>query len=206
MRLCQVDALPELPAVAAEPYRLLLTGKWRGRRRLAGARLPPTSAPRPSPTGTTRRAWRRGAAGRARRRPGGPARAPPAGSGGTPRGLSWTASGHPAGLPTLHGSCCGAGRHKSNAAIAATCRSPLSSAPKALTCALARREGFEPPNRQIRSLEAAGNLASSWKGSAAQESRPLRSAQVAQGRTLTASLTEQSKRRGLRAPDFNLVL
>jgi hypothetical protein len=30
MRLWQVDALPELPAVAAEPYRLLLTGNWRG--------------------------------------------------------------------------------------------------------------------------------------------------------------------------------
>jgi class 3 adenylate cyclase/tetratricopeptide (TPR) repeat protein len=29
MRLWQVDALPELPAVAAEPYRLLLAGDWR---------------------------------------------------------------------------------------------------------------------------------------------------------------------------------
>ncbi len=36
----------------------------------------------------------------------------------------------------------------------------------------ARREGFEP-QRQIRSL-AAGNLASSWKGSAGWESQPLR--------------------------------
>jgi hypothetical protein len=48
-------------------------------------------------------------------------------------------------------------------------------------------------NRQIRSLGATGKLASSWKGSAAQERQPLRQAQVEQGRTLTASLTEQSK-------------
>jgi len=34
--------------------------------------------------------------------------------------------------------------------------------------------GIRTPNRQIRSLGAAGNLASSWKGSAGQESRPLR--------------------------------
>ena len=47
--------------------------------------------------------------------------------------------------------------------------------------------------RQIRSRGAAGKLASSCKGSAAQESRSLRYAQVAQGRTLTASLTEQGK-------------
>jgi hypothetical protein len=36
-----------------------------------------------------------------------------------------------------------------------------------LSCGLlARREGFEPPNRQIRRLGAAGKPALSWKGSA----------------------------------------
>jgi hypothetical protein len=35
-------------------------------------------------------------------------------------------------------------------------------------------EGFDRRNRQIRSLGATGKLASSWKASAAQESRPLR--------------------------------
>jgi hypothetical protein len=60
---------------------------------------------------------------------------------------------------------------------------------------VAHGRGDPAPDCQIRSLGAAGNPTSSWKGSAAQESRPLRSAQVAQGRTLTASLTEQGKLR-----------
>jgi hypothetical protein len=56
---------------------------------------------------------------------------------------------------------------------------------------------------QIRSLGTAVNLASSWKASAGWGGRPLRQAQVGQGRTLTASLTEQSKHV---APDSDLML
>jgi hypothetical protein len=52
------------------------------------------------------------------------------------------------------------------------------------------------PDRQIRSLRAAGQLASSWSTSAGQESRPFRYTRVEQGRSLTASLTEQTKLSG----------
>jgi hypothetical protein len=45
--------------------------------------------------------------------------------------------------------------------------------PSDLGCWCAPR-GIRTPNRQIRSLGAAGKPASSWKGSAAQESSPLR--------------------------------
>jgi hypothetical protein len=62
-----------------------------------------------------------------------------------------------------------------------------------VTWAFGAPRGIRTPNRQIRSLGAAGKPASSWKGSAGWESRPLRKDQVEQGRTLTASLTEQSK-------------
>ena len=48
-------------------------------------------------------------------------------------------------------------------------------------------------NPQVRSLEAAGKPASSWKEAQVRQGPPLRQAQVAQGGTLTASLTEQSK-------------
>ena len=58
-----------------------------------------------------------------------------------------------------------------------------------------RHRPAPPHDRQIRSLMVAGKPASPWYGSPAQESRPLRYAQVAQGRSLTASLTEQAKLR-----------
>jgi hypothetical protein len=61
-------------------------------------------------------------------------------------------------------------------------------------------------NTQIRSLAAARNQRRLVKAAQVRKGPPLRSAQVEQGRTLTASLTEQSKLRELRAPDFDLVL
>jgi hypothetical protein len=60
------------------------------------------------------------------------------------------------------------------------------------------------PNRQIRSLGTAGKPASSWKGRAAQEKPAVKVGPGSARRTLTASLTEQSKTPGLKAPDSNL--
>jgi len=55
--LWRAGALPEVPAVAAEPYRLLLAGDWAGRPPAPGRRWDARmSRPRRSPSGTRRRA------------------------------------------------------------------------------------------------------------------------------------------------------
>jgi hypothetical protein len=99
MRLWQVDALPEIPAVAAEPYRLLLADDWRAAADAWQALGCPYERAEALVYGGRRgRPGGASAAGRARRRPGGPARTQPAGSSGSPRGPSRTTASNPAGL------------------------------------------------------------------------------------------------------------
>ena len=118
---------PGSPAVAAEPYRLVLAGDWRAAADAWQALGSPYEQAQVLAHGDNEAGpGGAAAAGRARRRPGRPARTPPAGSRASPRPER---DGCRQSGPTdrHQRSCCGCRLPESNADTAATCRCRLSS-------------------------------------------------------------------------------